>query len=351
MTNALILWSDRGVSGEYRAKFPAQAVSNRSADFNMRAEPTGTLDVTADRIAEGLDVKRVFVPGGIDVISFQRPTSPSSFHVIEWLRNNRPQLGIVVEVDAEMLPPYTDVWLRRCMELAHVVTLSTPAQAELYPHDNKRVIRDAIPSTFLTYPARALSRKKSHAEIDADRIIGSSALTSQDICAMSGVLQDVVGVDRTGGRRVNFRYIGEEYPDIYHPLGVSRADFEASGKLPANLYHVALGEIDVALSPQETPRSAIRALEFAAAGVPVIGSVTPEHLDLQSAGMPLTLVKNKRRDWLKALRSVLSLDDSELKDLARRHRENVRMNHTTEQRAAEWAEAWHLAATLARRGR
>jgi glycosyltransferase involved in cell wall biosynthesis len=316
----------------------------------MRAESTNTLGVDADRIAEGLNVKRVYVPGGIDVISFQRPSSPSSFHVIEWLRRNRPQLGIVVELDAEMTMPYTDIWLRRAMDLAHVVTLSTPAQSGLYPHDNKRVIRDSVPSTYLTYPARTLSRKKSSADIDADRIIGGASLDSRDIGVMGGVLSEVVGADRTGGRRVTFRYIGEDWPDVYHPLGVARGDFEASGALPPNLYHVALGEIDIAVVPQETPRSGIRALEFAAAGVPVIGSITPEHEWLRDAGMPLWLVKPRGRDWLKALRSVLSLDDAELKDLARQHRENVRMNHTTEQRAIEWADAWRSAAKLAKKG-
>lgn len=350
MTNALVLYADRGAQGEYRARFPAQAVSDRSAEFGMRAEATNNLGVDADRIAEGLNVKRVYVPGGIDVISFQRPNSPSSFHVIEWLRRNRPQIGIVVESDAEQPALYTDVWLRRSMELAHVVTLSTDAQTELYPHDNKLVIKDSIPSTYLAYPARALSRKRSHAELDADRIIGGAGLISSDISVIDGALSEVVGADRTGGRRVTFRHIGESGPDVYHPLGIARADFESSGQLPANLYHVALGEIDVAIAPQLTPRSGIRALEFAAAGVPVIASHTPVHVELQNLGMPLALVKGKRRDWLRALRSVLGLDDTELKELARAHRENVRMNHTMEQRAAEWANAWRLAAKLAKRG-
>lgn len=351
MINALVLYADRGALGEYRARFPAQAVSDRGAEFGMRAEATNSLGVEADRIAEGLDVKRVHVPGGIDVISFQRPVSPSSFHVMEWLSKNRPNIGLVVEVDAELGSLYTDIWLRRSMELAHVVTLSTPAQSELYPHDNKRIIRDSIPSTYLTYPARTLSRKRSSAELDADRIVGAAGLSSPAVSVIEGALSDVIGADRTGGRRVSFRYIGEEYPDIFHSLQVNRSDFEASGPLPQNLYHVALGEIDIAVVPQEVPRSGIRALEFAAAGVPVIASVTPEHLNLQSSGVPLTLVKHKRRDWLRELRSLLSLDDVELRDLARRHRESVRMNHTTEQRAPEWAQAWGLAAKLARKGR
>jgi hypothetical protein len=350
VTNALAIYSDKGALGEYRVRFPAQAISDRGAEFGMRVEATNTLGVDADRIAEGLDVKRVFVPGGIDVVSFQRPVSPSSFHVIEWLSKNKPDLGIVVEADAEMLQPYTDIWLRRSMELAHVLTLSTPAQSEKYPHDNKRVIRDSIPSTFLTYPARTLSRKKSSADLDADRIIGGAALSSQDVTTMEGVLADVVGADRTGGRRVSFRYIGEEFPDIFHPLHVHRADFEASGRLPQNLYHVALGEIDIAIVPQQTPRSGIRALEFSAAAVPVIASFTPEHVELQAGGLPLTLVRSRRRDWLKALRNTLGLDDMELRDLARQHRENIRMNHTTEQRAGEWADAWRLAHKLAKKG-
>jgi glycosyltransferase involved in cell wall biosynthesis len=167
---------------------------------------------------------------------------------------------------------------------------------------------------------------------------------------MEGALAEVVGVDRTGGRRVNFRNIGSAGAQFKIALGVSPGDLEVSGELPPNLYHVALGEIDIAVVPQSYPRSGVRALEFAAAGVPVIASHTPAHVALQNAGMPLWLVKPRRRDWVKALRSVLGLDDAELKDLARQHRENVRMNHTTEQRAGEWAGAWRLAAKLARKG-
>ena len=354
MINALVLYSDKGALGQYRVKFPVQAVSDRLSEMGVRPEATNTLGVTADRVSDGLDVRNVFVPGGIDVISFQRPVSPGSSDVIAWLRKHRPDVGIVVDIDAEMPnvngEGATDKYLRRAIAQADVLTLSTEGLADLYPHKNQIVIRDSVPSSVLSNPARTLSRKKAHAEIDADRIIGTSTVfdagfrSNDDLEVMHGALADVVGVDRTGGRRVLFRNVGRKDAFLRASLGIQDVDLEASGDLPLNLQRIALGEIDIAVVPQATPRSALKAIEFAAAGVPVIASYTPEHLELQNTGMPLWLVKPKRREWLKALRAVLSFDDAELKDLARAHRENIRQNHTTEQRAAQWARAWLLAA-------
>jgi glycosyltransferase involved in cell wall biosynthesis len=348
LINVLALLSDKGALGQYRVTYPAQAVAGRNAEFGVHAEATNSLGVEADRVGSGLDVRKVFVPGGVDVISFQRPVSPGSSDVIAWLRRNHPRLGIVVDVDADMPFLGDDSHLKRAISMADVLTVSTQAQKDAYAHPLTYVIRDSVPSSYLSNPARALSRKRSTAELDADRILGTSTLGTgrpyDDLEAMEGALADVVGVDRTGGRRVLFRTVGEKNSHLRDALGIYDVDLEASGNLPLNLQRVALGELDIAVVPQIEPGSALKALEFAAAGVPVVASSTPEHLALQNLGMPLWLVKPRRREWLKAIRGVLSLDDTELRDLARQHRENVRQNHTTERRAAEWAKAWRAAA-------
>jgi glycosyltransferase involved in cell wall biosynthesis len=145
---------------------------------------------------------------------------------------------------------------------------------------------------------------------------------------------------------VKFRIIGPS-TCITPILGIHPHDVEASGPLRADLRRVALSELDVAIVPYEDrDASGLQALEFAAAGVPVIASQTREHAQLQEMGVPLWLVKNRPRAWERALRSVLSLDDDELRQLAYAHRESVRRAHTIEKRAHEWAIALRTAGKI-----
>jgi hypothetical protein len=350
LINALSLYSDKGILGDYRVRLPAQAVTDKRLETGVHVEASNRLDVT---VRNGV-VIRVGVPGGVKVVSFQRPARQLVSDVIVWLRHYRPDVAIMVDVD-DQIPQLDDEWpLKRSVALADVVTVSTDALAQRYGYAKDRtfVIRNAVPSEFLQNPSSALSRKRSRSDSVSDRTVGwsGSALSqAKDLAETRGTLASVVGVERRDGRRVTFRSIGPR-AGLSEALSLPEGCIEVPGMaLPTGLYRVALGEIDIAIVPQADQASGgTQALEFAAAGCVVVASDTPEHRVLKDGGLPLTLVGSRKKDWLGVLRSMVAMDDRKLKELAAAHRENVRLNHTVERRVYEWAHAYRTAYQIAK---
>lgn len=356
MTHVLALATLQNRHTDYRVTMPVRAVSQRSAELGVNVDIIDAIgaDLIPSLVSATLPrVNHIHLPSGIDVLVLPQPLNAFTISAIVWLRTNMPKLGIVIDVTHQPQDTELERLTRRAAALADVVTCATPVLTNTYTYDERRtfMIRDAMPAAMLTNPARALSRKAQHAELNKDRIVGWCGDATQhvsDLDVMQGALQEVVGADRTDGRRVRLRAIGPRN-GLVEALALDPRDVETSGWLSPPLHRVALGELDIGLVPcADRARSSVRVLEYAAAGVPVIASKTPEHEELQRSGMPLWLVRGKRREWVRALRSVLDLDDGELRDLANAHRENVRQQHTVEKRAVEWAHAWRMAARVAK---
>jgi glycosyltransferase involved in cell wall biosynthesis len=347
--NVLSVTSVVGLPAQYRISLPAQSVTSIRDRTGVSVEVADSLGVDARREADGVTtIHKVFVPGGVNVLVFQQPRRFGTSEVIAWLRAKRPDVAVVVDLDDTI--PVGD-YTKRCVALADVLTTSTQALADEYSFDTNRtfVIRSAVPASALELPSNPLSRRSSRSELSKDRMVGwtGNPITSAaDLAVTKGALASVVGADRTDGRRVTFRSIGP-IEGLCEALSLGKRDVEASGPLPTNLYRVALGEIDIAIAPSADPDSGfLRALEFAAAGVPVIGSRTFEHEELTYKGLPMWLVSNTKREWSRALQSVLAFDERELRDLAFAHRENVRRFHTVSHRAIDWAAAFRTAYRL-----
>lgn len=375
MINVLALYADKSGCGDYRVRFPAAAVNSIEDKFGVHVETSDHFNGEAIKDGVSVRIKRIDIPRGIDVVSVQRPLAGQVAGAVKWLREHRPDIGIHVDLDDDLAnvptsnqaffathPKYSPEqnyrWLRQTIALADVFTCSTPEIAQRYGYDQDRthVIRNAVPESMLQQPSRALGRKPSHAEENRDRVIGWAGSVSThggDLDTMSGALADIVGVDRTDGRNVRFRNVGPK-DGLSEALGLREVDMEASGWLSPEMYRVAMGELDVGLVPLADTRfnrakSYLKAIEFAAAGVPVIASKTPEHEALVRSGVPIWLVKNRRRDWVRAIRSILDLDDKELKNLAHSHRQSVASSHTMTHRATQWATAWRQAAEISKK--
>jgi glycosyltransferase involved in cell wall biosynthesis len=346
MIHALALTDvDRPALSEHRVALPARAVTMRADELAVSVETTDRLAAVMQSHGSN-QVATIHIPNGITLLIVSQPVGPAAANAILWLRRHRPDVAVVVDVSHH---PGRDVEfdrLTRACALANGVTASCPPLAETfgYLREHTFTIRDAVPESMLHQPSRALTRRSS-ADI-GDRIIGWSGdarRSSDDLRAMCGALASVVGVDRTEGRSVRFRNVGP-LDDLAKTLMLNPRDVEASGRLSSQLHRIALGEVDIAVVPVNdesnfATRSGLHALEFAAAGVPVIASSTFEHRWLRDSGVPLWLVKQTSREWTRALHSLLALDDDELRDLAAAHRESVR-SHTIEARAREWAHAW-----------
>jgi glycosyltransferase involved in cell wall biosynthesis len=381
MLNVLALYADRSGCGQYRVMLPAEAVNARSKELDVCVITADHLGADATFDGTSYKIRRVDVPAGVKVVSFQRPLQTAMAGAIAWLRRTRPDLGIVVELDDDLLnvpttntaysqiqPKYSPLentkWLRDAISNCDVLTVSTAELARRYGGSRHQtfVVRNGVPAAMLDNPARTLTRKKEHEELNADRVIGWAGYVGThpgDLQVTSNALADIVGVDRTNGRTVSFRNIGPG-DGVAAALGLRPSDVEASGWLEPEMYRLALGELDVGIVPLadtsfNRAKSALKALEFAAAGVPVIASKLPEFEELQKSGMPIWLVKDRRREWHGALQRLLALDDDELADLGASHREFVRRNATVAHRVDEWARAWRAAERIgtsraARRG-
>lgn len=372
MLNVLSLYADRSGCGQYRVMFPAEAVNARSNELDVCVATADHLGADATFDGTSYKIRRVDVPAGVKVVSFQRPLQTAMAGAIAWLRRTRPDLGIVVELDDDLLnvPPsntaYSQIqprfnptentkWLRDAIANCDVLTVSTPELARRYGGANHQtfVVRNGVPASMLDNPSRTQSRNRGHKELNVDRVIGWAGYTGThagDLEVTSHALSDIVGVDRTNGRAVTFRNVGPR-DGLSRALGIFDGDIEASGWLEPDMYRLALGEIDIGIVPLadtsfNRAKSTLKALEFAAAGVPVVASKLPEFVELQKAGMPIWLVKDRRREWHGALQRLLALDDDELADLGAAHREFVRRNATADHRAEDWVRAWKAAARI-----
>lgn len=361
MIHALAYLPDRGRSADSRVRFPARAVTQRANELGVSVETTDYINADVIHTREGTDIRRVFVPHGVSMLIFSRPTSSRAADAVTWLRRHRPDIAVCVDVDDEdsdldVLNPH----LRRAVALADVVTCSTPALATSVTYDLRRtfVVESTPPSDMLQQPARALTRKRSHEELNRDRVLGSASGSTRrlarDFAEVSGVLAEIVGADVTDGRTVSYRHIetvGAPHL-IVNAVGVVPRLVEVASLPAPAMYRLALSEIDVAVLPvaenDRDTRSALRVLEFAAAGVPVVASLTRETFRLSQAGMPIWLVENTRSQWTRALRALLAYEDDELKSVAQATREYVRRYATTERQADSWATAWRESVRVSR---
>lgn len=372
MINVLALYADRSGCGDYRVRFPADAVNAREEELGVHVEVSDHLDADATRTTNGFRIRSVEIPGGIDVVSFQRPLKAEFAGAIAWIRQRRPDVGIVVELDDDLTqvpmsnaayhathpahnPSENYKWMRQAVAHADVLTVSTSPLAMVFGHSIQTfVINNAVPASMLQLPSRALARGRRNAE--PDRVIGWAGYAGThggDLEVTSGALADIIGSDLLDGGRVAFRQIGP--PDgVAEALGLPKDAVRATGWLsPTSLYRAALGELDIGIVPLADTRfnrakSALKVLEFAAAGVPTVASKTPEHTALQDSGAPVWLVGDRRRHWVGALRNLLLLSDADLAGTALSAREFVRRNHTTYHRAPQWAHAWRTAVKIAR---
>ena len=319
-------------------------------------------------------IRQVFIPSGVQVVSVQRPMHAAMAGTLRWLKERRPDIGLVVELDDDLaaLPtrnvahaaiknnPLEDPgWFRMAIQCADVLTVSTPELARLYSAMNRPtfVIRNGVPSSMLDNPARTINRKMRNggAGTLGDRLIGwagSVGTHPGDLQVTSGALPQFIRNGERGGRTVRFRNVGPR-EGVAAGLGLSESDIEASGWLKPHLYRVALSELDIGIVPLEDTRfnrckSALKALEMGAAGVPVIASRLPEFEHLQMSGMPIWLADARRKHWSAAMRQALALTDGELREMAQGTREYVRRFATVDCRSMEWANAWKTAAQIAR---
>lgn len=253
-------------------------------------------------------------PGGSEM--FPSRTQFGVPEIIRWLQQNGKT--VVVEVDDWMhgLPigaPAVEAFRKRpwlsvdvlaeSIQLADIVTVSTPALAEAYTHRNVHVL-----GNFLNWDTWK-DIEPVH-ERDRGRVrvgwMGSLAWRGRDL----SVLQGLIGPWLEKHPDVEFVAVGGDEPHDYLGIPVRQRR-----TLPYRVFpgHAEMTqEIDIGLAPLEFTRfneckSALKGLEYAACGIPVIATPTGPYREWVEPGVNGLLAK-RAKDWLRCLDEMLADD-------------------------------------------
>ncbi|WP_323018075.1 glycosyltransferase [Castellaniella sp.] len=217
--------------------------------------------------------------------------------------------------------------MRRAIEEVDWLVVSTPVLAEEYRayHADIRVAHNGLPRAIWG----DLSGQRQAGRKPRVGWAGGISHTG-DLAEIRAVVQDLQG-------EVEWVFMGMK------PDGVA-CEYHASvdiNRYPAKLASLNL---DLAVVPLEDNqfnrcKSNLRLLEFGACGVPVIAT----DIDPYRTGLPVTLVRNRPRDWVQSIRSHLSDMDA----LARQGdalRQAVLTGWMLEDAFLDqWAHAWGMA--------
>ena len=337
--------SDFGGCGYTRLRWPAQHLRSQGCDVAVRAElpaiwQRGPLGIRC------IGVEKV----DFDVAVFQRVFRHDLVVVMDALK--KQGVAIVVDVDDDFLAltPKHPVWhdihpkttasgkswvtLREACRLADLVTVSTDALAHRYGQ-RAVVVRNGIPQAYL-----GMERTGTH----VPPLLGWSGFANMHPGDLEVVSDSVASLCNSGHAR--FRAIGGR--DTASRLGLKAAEHQSPVRLATFDYARAMAELDIGIAPLadtafNRAKSWLKPLEYAALGVPWVGSASVEYARLQAEGAGS--LASRPREWMRELRRLLESADLRLSEAARGRQ--VAAAHTIEQTMAPqlW-QAWSLAYRL-----
>jgi len=357
--------ADMGGCGHYRVIWPATAVHyNTDVEVDLRTPDDGTaaFPIRVDPAATAVAGRPVLLeelaePVDADLVVLQRPLTAQLVTVIRALQADGVAVVVELDDDFEHIDPRNTAWptvqphleeanggrnyrhLRAACELADLVTVSTPALAELYGrHGRVRVIRNYVPRGYLHIepPAREPG--------DVDLRLGWSGNIDTHPADLP-VTRGAIG-RLCRELDIPFHIIGDNDPRLVKHLNLAAGTKIAStgGWLPLAKYPVGMSLLDVGIVPLDlTPfneaKSYLKGLEFAAVGVPFAASPTGEYRRLSELGAGDLVERPK--DWHRTVRR-LAVDDDYRAERAQAGK-RVASRLTIEDHVDEYVDAWRSA--------
>jgi len=337
--------------GYYRLIWPAKQLIAMGHDVRIVHPQSGK------KISGGLDgdgrLVAMIAPQDADVLVFQRVTSKTMIEGIKILRQNG--IAVVVDIDDDMsaIHQYNPAWaalhpgktgrksdeydwnsaLTICDNVT-MVTVSTDALLRRYArHGRGRVLHNAVPKIMLDIPPRPQEGVAGwggslHSHPDDPQVTGNSM----------GQIQ------RAGYK---FKIVGP-------PWGTKQAfsldqDAITTGPVPIGQWPHELSRLQVGIAPLNDTRfnaakSWLKMLEYAALGVPCVGSPRAEYRRIHDLGVGL--LADNPRQWYRHVRSLL--DNETLRaEMIESGRDAV-SKLTIENTAWKWWEAWTEALAIER---
>ena len=277
-----------------------------------------------------------------DVIVMQRPAEKWWAELIPMLQ----EVGIKVVVDVDDLfdgiddgnyaKQYYDPskranaarnheWTDLACKRADLVTCTTPALARRYGHGHGIVLPNYVPETYLSITG------------ERPNTIGwsGSVLTHpHDLQVTRGAIPDALQ-----NTDWEFHHIGSG-AGVKDALGLpnepSNTQWVPFADYPTELAKMEIGIVPLADTPFNEAKSALKMMEMASVGVPVVGSPTDDNARVAALG--IGRLASTPQKWRKHLKALMNSADYRA-DLAGNQRE-VMATLTYERHAERWWEAW-----------
>jgi hypothetical protein len=311
----------------------AKALMNEGADIQVNPPFNGRF-VEQDGTERLLDIE----PVDVDVIVLQRPLKRLWLDAIPLLQ--RSGVAVIVEVDddfhsvpkdhpvrATYSPERSPRWLRRCCELADLVTVTTPALAERYGYGHCVVIPNRVPRRYL--------------DIDGERTPVTVGWSGAPATHVGDLAECGPTIAELCPSRSRFHAIGSRHTAA--ALGVTDGQVTDWADLAVG-YPAAVASLDIGIAPLAPNRfndskSALKMMEYGALGVTGVGSPNPDNLRMHGEGVGLIAATvDEWRTHLEALH-----DPGYRAEVAGRSREAM-AGWTIEGGCGQWWEAWEQAA-------
>lgn len=339
--------------GYYRLIWPGLAAAAAGHDVTvvMPSERRVLVQVTPD----GRPFSERF-PEDADVVVLQRPTHQYLAAVVPMLRARGVAVVVDMDDDLEHMDaqnraftslakemrwgnqvapnPHSRRSVARACQDATLVTVSTPALAQQYGgHGRAHGLPNCVPARYLEVP---------HVDSETIGWGGVVVVHPHDLQAVGPAIARLV----SEGHR--FETVGE-------PAGVGRAlglreDPASPGDVtldewPAAIARFGIGVAPLAESKFNRAKSWLKALEYAAVGVPWVGSALPEYQRLHSLGSGA--IADRPKVWRGRLLDLVRSPELRAEQSAAGRALAAEL--TIEANAWRWAEAWDFAAQLQRR--
>lgn len=199
--------------------------------------------------------------------------------------------------------------IRSCAEISHVVTVTTEPLAEVMREFNPNVV--VIPN-FVPEEMLGMDRAR-HDKLTMGFAGGASHL--RDLAMIAQTWRDVI--DETGCRG---HFIGGDYRNMLRPRGFDYTGWEAYPRKYYQMIDFDIGIVPIADQVFNQSKSAIKALEYAALGIPSIASDCAAYRDFIIDGKTGFLVRTQA-EWRDRMLLLCADDDlrEEMGEAARVH--------------------------------
>lgn len=329
---------DSGGCGWYRLRWPAEVLQAAGHDVVV-AESFDALFFNGQMIRPLVEA---------DVVVLQRPLARTVVEAIPML--HRHGVAVVVEIDDAFHalprghgarkatavaadPDHNRLWLRRACDLADLVTVTTPALAEMYgSHGRVKVLPNLVPASYLELPTHA-----PRTEAPTVGWTGSVVTHVGDLDELGGVIPQVL--EETGARFVSWGVGLTE-----QTLGVTgrvRPWADLRGAYPRQVADLDVGLVPLADNAFCRAKSALKGLEYAALGVPFVASPRADYVRLH-AETGVGLFASTPAEWHVRLAYLLTSPEARTQ-VAAANRDAV-AGHTYQNHADRWWNAWRTAA-------